>query len=274
MKRFALILAFTMMASVAITMMASVAIIAQDKPKTDAQKAAAPKPEAAKAEAKPAAALPAVDEILNLYVKAIGGKEAIEKVTSRMMKGSFDIEALNMSGAIEMVAKAPNKNALKIEFPGFGVVNQVFDGEKAWSADPMQGLRELSGVELAQRMRSSDFYSELNLRKHYTKMEVKGKEKVGAYETYLIEATPVEGGPEKLYFDITTGLLVRQDMESVSPQGNMQIETYLDDYKEVEGVKVAHSLKQVSPMFAATMKFTEIKTNVPIDDAKFNKPSN
>jgi zinc protease len=260
MKRIALTLAFAMLA-------ASTSA-AQERPKTDA-----PKAEAQKTDAKPAA-LPTVDDVLDKFVKAIGGKEAIEKVTSRSMKGTFDIEAMSISAPLEMFAKAPNKNAMKIDLPNIGVVNRVFDGATGWDSNPMTGLRELSGAELAQMKRGADFYSELNLKKNYTKMEVKGKEKVGPYETYVIEAMSAEGNPEKLYFDVNTGLLVRQDGEFDSPQGKMQIETYVDDYKVVDGVKIAHTMKQVNPQMTWVMKITEVKNNVEIDEAKFSKPSN
>jgi len=260
MKRFALTLA--------LVMLGAFTCAAQEKPKADA-----PKADGAKTDAKPAA-LPAVDDILDKYVKAIGGKEAIEKITSRTVKGSFEIEAMNMSGTLEMFAKAPNKNAMKIDLPGVGMVYNVFDGAKGWDSNPMTGLRELSGAELAAMKRRADFHSEINFKKHYPKMEVKGKEKVGSSETYVIEATPDEGGPEKLYFDVNNGLLVRHDLEAEGPQGKIATEIYTDDYKVVDGVKIPHTLKQVNPMFAMTMKFTEIKTNVEIDEAKFNKPSN
>jgi zinc protease len=260
MKRITLILAFAMLAAFTSA--------AQDKPKTDAPKADAPKTDAK------AVALPTVDHILDKYVKAIGGKEAIEKVTSRSMKGTFDIEAMSVSAPVEMYAKAPNKSAMKIDVPNFGVVNRVFDGATGWDSNPMTGLRELSGVELAEMKRASDFYQELNYKKHYAKMEVKGKEKVGSYETYVIEATPAEGSPEKLYFDVNTGLLVRQDGESESPQGKTPVETYVDDYRLVDGVKIAHTVKQVNPQMTWVIKITEVKNNVEIDGAKFNKPSN
>ena len=104
-------------------------------------------------------------------------------------------------------------------------------------------------------------------------MEVKGKEKVGSYETYLIEATPAEGSPEKFYFDVNTGLLVRHDAEAETPQGKMMMEAYLDDYKAVDGVQIPHTTKTVSPAMTFVIKFTEVKNNVEIDNAKFNKPS-
>ena len=76
------------------------------------------------------------------------------------------------------------------------MVNRVFNGATGWNSDPTSGLRELSGVELAQMKRGSDFYAELNYKKHYGKMEVKGKEKVGSYETYVIEGAPPKGAPK------------------------------------------------------------------------------
>jgi zinc protease len=266
MKRISLILAFAMLAALTSA--------AQEKPKTEAPgKTEMPKAEAPKADAK-AAALPTVEVVFDNYVKAVGGKEAIEKITSRSMKGSFDLEAFGVAGApVEMIAKAPNKSAMKIDITGFGVVNRVFDGASGWASDPMSGLRELSGLELAQMKRGSDFYQELNFKKHYTKTEVKGKEKVGSYETYVVEATPTEGSPEKLYFDVNTNLLVRHDAEAESPQGKLLMETYMEDYRVVDGVKVPHTVKQVNPAMTIVIKITEVKNNVEIDDAKFNKPS-
>ena len=226
-----------------------------------------------KAEAKPAAALPGVDEILDKYIKATGGKEAIQKVSSRMGKGSFEIEAMNMTGTIEMYAKAPNKNAMVIELPGLGKIYGIYDGAKGYSTDPMSGLRELSGGELAAMKRQSDFYRDLNLKALYPKIAVKGKEKVGAGEAYVLEAIPTEGSPEKWYFDTTSGLLVRQDGEEDSPQGKMTYEAYMEDYRDVDGIKTPFTIRRVTPAFSMSIKLTEIKQNVPIEDAKFSKPS-
>jgi len=241
------------------------AVLAQEKPASDATKPAA-KPATA-------AALPTVDEVLEKFVKALGGKEALEKQTSETIKGALELEGMGMSGAFESAAKAPNKRAVLISLSGFGNIHQVFDGTKAWSADPMAGLRELSGAELAQMKRGSDLLSPLNYRKNFTKLELKGIQKVESAEAYVIEATPAEGSAEKHFFDVTTGLLIRVDGENESPQGKVPMETYLSDYKEVEGVKAAHTIRQVTPQFTAVIKISEIKRNPPVEDTRFNKPS-
>src|SRR5207302_9907346 len=88
------------------------------------------------ADPKPAAKLPTVDQILDKYVQAIGGKAAVEKQTSRVAKGSFEIPAFGASGTAEIYAKAPNKTATTINVAGYGVVQEVFDGKTGWSSDP------------------------------------------------------------------------------------------------------------------------------------------
>jgi hypothetical protein len=180
---------------------------------------------------------------------------------------------MSMSGPLESYAKAPNKNVTTINITGFGVVQFGFNGTTGWSQDPQSGLRELAGSELADTRRDAEFYKDIKLKQLYPKMTLTGKEKVGEREAYVIEATPADGKPEKMYFDTQTGLLVRVDNDRESPQGAAHVETYFEDYKETGGVKTPFTVKIVRPEISFTLKTTEIKQNVPIDDAKFNKPA-
>ncbi len=217
--------------------------------------------------------LPTLDQVLDKYVEAVGGKAALEKITSRQVKGVFDIAAMGASGTFTSWAKAPNKAATTIDVPGFGVIQQGFDGTVAWENNPMIGMRDLSGTELATRKRESTFHQELKMKELYDKIEVKGKQKIGEKDAYVLEATPAEGKVEKLYFDVQSGLLVRMDAERESPQGSALVETSFDNYKEVDGVKVPFALKQVMPQFTIELKFDEVKHNVEIEDTKFAKPA-
>ena len=89
------------------------------------------------------------------------------------------------------------------------------------------------------------------------------KSKVGNSDAFVIEATIIEGNSEKLYFDASSGLLIQEDFGGASLR--------YDDYKEVDGVKVPFTIRQEgSPN--STIKFKEIKHNLPIEDAKFDRP--
>ena len=58
------------------------------------------------------------DEVLASYVTALGGRSALEKITSRVAKGTFEVSGIAMSGPVEMYAKAPNLMLLVLQMPG------------------------------------------------------------------------------------------------------------------------------------------------------------
>ncbi|HWN98572.1 MAG TPA: hypothetical protein VNS63_04815 [Blastocatellia bacterium] len=218
-------------------------------------------------------ALPTVDQVLDKYVQALGGKAAMEKITSTASKGTFELPTFGASGTAELWEKAPNKTALKLDIPGFGIVQQAFNGMVAWSQDPQSGLREKTGAELAGEKLDAEFNKPLRLRQLYPKITVKGKEKLGDKDAYVLQATTPDGATETWYFEVASGLLARMDIERESPQGKLAIQVFQEDYKDVDGVKVPFTVRQVTPAFTIIIKLDEVKHNVAIDEAKFNKPA-
>ncbi len=218
--------------------------------------------------------MPTADQIIDNHVKAIGGKEALAKVSSRVAKGKLDIAAANISGTFESQNKGPNLSSMTAELANFGLVRQGFDGTVAWEANPMVGLREKSGVELADAKLEAELHRELKMKELFPKLEVKGKEKVGDKETYVVLATPKEGTPITLYFDAQSWLLLKDAAERETPEGKVPTQTFYEDYREVDGMKFPFKLRQVNPMFEMVIAFTEIKHNGTIDETKFKKPAN
>ena len=214
---------------------------------------------------------PTIDQVLDKAVTALGGRAAMEKVTSRTGKGTIEIPDAGMSGSIQVYEKAPNLSAVMIDLGGMQI-RQGFDGAVAWEEDPQQGMRVKAGVELAEAKREATFNPELTMKELYTKLTVRGREKVGTSDAWVVDAVPAEGAPVVFYFDVESGLPVRMDATRDTPQGPIQIQSYLDDYRVVEGVKVAHTLRQVTSMFTMTMRLSEVKHNVTLDDKMFKKP--
>jgi len=222
----------------------------------------------------PLPALPDVDTILDRYVKELGGKEAIQNVTSIYAAGTIGSHTARFLGASVMYWQAPDKFLKRLTVPGAGVIEYGYDGKVGWRKDPKAGLRQLQGEELAQYLRHSDtIHRAIRLKQIYRSMRVTKKEKVDGSDAYVIEALLPNGKPEKLYFDISTGLLVRQDLVSISPDGEVQTQIFFEDYKDIGGVKVPFTLRQVTESLTVVTKQTEVKLNVPIDEGKFAEPS-
>ncbi|MDQ4120538.1 MAG: hypothetical protein M3209_03725 [Acidobacteriota bacterium] len=218
------------------------------------------------------AALPKADEIIDKFVKATGGEAAYKKFNSFQMRGVAEIPMAGIKGTFESFHKAPNKNAVYMTVPGFGVISDVFDGAKGWLSDPVQGVREKSADEVAQAKLDSDFYRFVRLKELYPKREVKGIENVGGADAYIVE---LKAGDiyETYYFDVKTGLLVRLDQTISSPEGKVPAKTFLSDYRNVAGVKMPYALRLESPAVSVILKTEEIKSNVAIDDIRFAKPT-
>jgi outer membrane lipoprotein-sorting protein len=216
------------------------------------------------------AALPSVDQILAKYVAAAGGKETLEKINTRVIKGTIDVVTFNVSGAFEQSNKAPNQQVMTSEIPGYGTVIQCFDGKAAWASDPEHGVHDVIGSELARMKRSADIAGQLHMKEAYKRLTVKEKSKAGDREAYVVEAEPAEGNAEKLYFDAQTGLLIR--VETRTPD-NTAVALTFDDYKDVDGIKVPFTIKQDSEQLSLVIKAQDVKNNVPVDDARFVKPA-
>ena len=216
---------------------------------------------------------PTVNEILDKYVRALGGKAALERTTSRIMKGTLENSGEGTSAPAEIWAKAPDKYLARAEVPDYGATLEVLDGDKGWLQDPDSGLRSMTPSDVAVARRDYDFYREIRLKEHYPKMTVVGKDTVGERDTFVIEARPSSGPPEKFYFDAESGLLLKRDYERVSlEEGIILFEALFADYREVDGVKVPFVIHRKTPDYTLTYKFSEVKFNVPVDDAKFQKP--
>jgi hypothetical protein len=86
----------------------------------------------------------------------------------------------------------------------------------------------------------------------------------------MIQATPVNGPIEKLFFDVRTGLLVRRYTESDTPLGKLPLQMDYEDYREVDGIKQPFLIHWSLPGRVWGRKIDEIKQNIPLDDAKFN----
>ena len=219
---------------------------------------------------------PTVDQILDRYVQAIGGATALGKLTSRVTKMTLQIEGSGANASFEIYEQAPNKGVgIGQIILGNGIefeISRGFNGSVGWLLNPTDGgFRELSGTELAAEKRNHEFYRDIKLKELYPKMAFIGQAKVGYHTTYCIEATPSEGSAEKWFFDAQTGLLVRTDSisESVS-RDKVPVETYFEDYREVDGIKLPFAIRQPADKYTYTV--TEVKHNIPIDDAKFKSP--
>jgi photosynthetic reaction center cytochrome c subunit len=233
-------------------------------------------------ERKPSA-LPRADEILSNYIQALGGEQAIRKVTSRMITATEDLPTgpggrATAQARLEQYSKAPNLQ-LNVYHSDRFTISDGFDGTIAWSQDAKGAVADVTGPDLIRARCAADFHQSVNLKQAYNRLAVSGLEKVNSRDAYLVTGFPQRGLPERFYFDTQTGLLLRRLILLPTQLGNSPWEVDYDDYRDTgSGVKFPFVIHMIPGTSAAvlsrqsTIHIEKIEENVPIDDGRFAKP--
>ena len=217
-----------------------------------------------------------VDGVLEKYVKAIGGKEAWNKVESRSIKAEFEDPSGAASGW-SLQAKAPNKRLTRMESSPWGVLLDGFDGTTAWSKN-QNGVRTKAGDELSWAEKEADFRREVRLKELYPDLVFKGTETLDGEEVLVLESKLTPSSKERFSFNAKTGFLVRRQSEFKRPQGNeTRVEIRYSEYRAVDGLQYPH-LQRLKFVAAGQelefgMKIKEVKHNEKLEDSIFSKPS-
>jgi hypothetical protein len=212
-----------------------------------------------------------VDQILQRYEQALGGKDAIAAVTSYKLKGTFELRGI--TGTIEVWRKEPYKTLTVIEFPRIGTLKKGFDGETRWVQTPEGTFTDSDPQEIAELDRDAEVYSVGKIKTLFESMKLENKARLSGHDVYVIEGKPVKGAAEKLFFDVQNGLLLRWDMaRRQQNRGTVFVKVHLNDYKDIDGVKVPMNVRFAFESFNFTVKVQELQHNLPINDAIFRKP--
>ncbi len=217
-----------------------------------------------------------VDGVLEKYVKAIGGKEAWNKVESRSIKAEFE-DPFGTTSGWSLRAKAPNKRVTRMEHSPWGVLLDGFDGTAAWSKN-QNGVQTKSRDELSRAEKEADFRREVRLKELYPDLVFKGTETFDGEAVQVLESKPTPGSQERFSFSTKTGFLVRRQSESKNAEGDdVRVEIRYSEYRAVDGLQYPHVQRYriVTPgqEIELRMKVKEIKHNEKFEDSIFRKPS-
>jgi photosynthetic reaction center cytochrome c subunit len=230
-----------------------------------------PTHEAPNASAAPVAALPTADQILDRYIQAIGGADAVKKNTTRIEKGTVDSPSRGMHASIETYRKAPDEAFAILHAPP-GDTTEGFDGAQGWERVPNGQVREETGDELVRVKQWASFYLGQQFKQDYSRLQVDGMEKIAGQDAYRVLAWWVAGGADRLYFDAQSGLLLRVFHQIDSPLGALPLQTDYEDYRDVNGVKIPFLIRVARVDGTTTYQWSQMLANVPVDDRIFQKP--
>ena len=219
------------------------------------------------------------DEIVEKHLAAMGGREVLQRIRTRVSTGTVTVETAvgTIPGTVEAFAKAPNKNrtivTLDLSALGAGkmVNDQRFDGTTGFVIDTLNGNRDITGSQL-EAMQNNLFPTIwLDYRARGIVVALAGNETLGSRPTHVLELTPKSGPRVRAWVDTGTFMLIKTAVQMVTPQPSEQVSEF-GDFRAVDGVMVPFSVKSISGGQTVSAVLTGVRHNVEVDDASFVKP--
>jgi hypothetical protein len=184
-----------------------------------------------------AQALPAAKELIQKYSRAVGG-EAWKSHTSARMKATLEVPAAGMRADIEALHIFGDRSFfMRTNIAGLGEVLAGFDGKTAWSKEPMSGAKLLTGLEAEQAAEEADPEASLRTSSNIVKSETIEKTTMNNQECYKVTHTWKSGRTSHDCFSVKDGLIVATQLKQVSAMGELDVTTFLSDYKDFGGIK-------------------------------------
>ncbi len=221
----------------------------------------------------PAEALPAAKTVIAKMITAVGGREAMEKVTSRVATGELEVMGAAMKATFERWNAGTGKLRETMNMDPIGSFEQGILGEVTWALDPMQGARILEGVEESMSQRGSHLSPLLHVETDYKSLKTIGRETIGDKPHLKLEMISHDDQSEIWFVDESSSLRFRTESVIEAPMmGKIKVVFEESDYRAVDGVLIAHRTFIDQGISKVTIRTSSIEQNVEIDSARFALP--
>jgi photosynthetic reaction center cytochrome c subunit len=220
---------------------------------------------------------PSVDQILDKYVQARGGRERIAKLTSFVAKGtSSGYGPESDKRPLEIYAKSPRQR-MTIIHTANGDSTTTFDGSNGWIAAPLRPVAvvPLTGGELEGAKLDAELSFPGQIKDSLRQWRVGRPIIIDGRKVQVVQGTSASGmAIATLYFDTDSGLLVRLVRYANSPVGRIPTQYDFSDYRDLAGVKMPYRWTLTWLDGRENVELTEVQPNAAIDAAKFTRPKN
>lgn len=213
------------------------------------------------------------EDILKKMIDAQGGRIALEKIQDTILTGYMEMVQMGLGGSLTTYQKEPNKLRMDATVQGT-VVSQSFDGETAWMTNPMTGIAEEMPLVMSKDFARSALGNEalLDPEKFGITYSLTDRELIEGKEYFVLTQNFSDGFKAIFFIDPETFLLYKTNTTSKNELNEeVEVETIFSDYKNIEGILVAHTLVtyQGDQEFMK-MTITEVEFNTGLEDSWFN----
>ncbi|MBV9505531.1 MAG: photosynthetic reaction center cytochrome c subunit [Acidobacteriia bacterium] len=219
------------------------------------------------------AGTPPADQILDKFIQALGGADAVSKLTSYTAKGTSMLFGEVKADAVEIYAKTPDLLATVVH-QREGDLARVYDGRNGWVMLPLTVVQEypLTGSALEGGKLDAELAFPGRIKQFFTNYRVTYPTTIDGKDVYVIQGTNSSGLVATFYFDKQSGLLTRVIRYATSAVGRVPTQFDYSDYRPVAGVMMPFKWTYGWVSGREEYALSELQPNVAVDQAKFARP--
>ena len=193
-------------------------------------------------------------DVLDNYIKAIGGMENVRNVGAVSMLAESEVQGMKLQ-QLSISAK-PNKTMLETIMMGNTLLKIVFDGENG-SMTQQGNTMEMPESMLESARNSTLPFEELGWYDNENVKITSLYEEEGR-DFYVLELSNSNGdAASSIFYDVETGLKYKKTEKAKMPDGSEFLsEAFYLDYKPVEGISFPHTLR--IPFGATSLEFNVV----------------
>lgn len=188
--------------------------------------------------------LPPAQEIIDRYVEAIGGRDAVLASVATRTVGTFSMPAMGMTGQLEVISGENNEMVNRVTIPGMGEMLTGYTGEVAWSSDPMMGARLLEGAEADALVDQTNKLYGVRDASLFSSFETVGQSEYDGETCYDIKFMFVSGRETTECFSAESGLMIASSMSQESPMGAVEVISRFMDYQQYGDLLMPTTMRQ------------------------------
>lgn len=208
-----------------------------------------------------------VYEIVERYLKAIGGKDALTKINSVSSSLSMEMMGRSFTGISKKMN--PNKNATEIKMGNMVVMKSVFNGSAGFQQQ-MGQKKEMTAEEIKSAQDEKGIIAQLYyIADAAYKTDYLGTGKVEEEPTYRLKVVLPSGNVCIQDYSIKTGLLLQEENTSkAAGEERVEIVAY-KNYQKVGAVLLPFEITRNAGGQEFTVKLSDFKLNEGVTDADF-----
>ncbi|MBP1611020.1 MAG: hypothetical protein H6Q04_3255 [Acidobacteria bacterium] len=207
--------------------------------------------------------------ILEKWITAQGGRDRLQSIRDVKFSATVKVIPIGIAGTSITYQKRPNKQRTEIKLTRMTVI-QCSNGETGWISNLTGSFQDMP-KEAHEQFKKAALASDmlLNPVKYGITPSFEGLKSVEGKDYIVLKLSSSDDRSTDHYIDPDTYL----EYKSVTISPNGEEETFLSDYREIEGTRVPFSTKihQGGKEFM-TFSVTEYKYNTNLEDSIFEKP--